>query len=327
MRSLFIVIIFFSFIALSRSDKCVKWGNVFDVPLEGNNIPLACTLPTGKPVCCEATDDISTFGSTSRGVGNLYANLIEDGAKSASSNPESCVIAKSYHSSPQEVRDFEFSVKLQKIQDFQERFTRLMDYVTSDEVVANSTRWLSRVTYHMQHHSISKVEGKHHEDDMEFMSYFKITKSCSDSGVTSWLEFIEPITLTARHPFGFGRCRPSHAYFKAKNEASPAGGIGRKRVSVGRSNVDYVLLQSGVNIHHHSHDSQGNLQRTTSTVIHRSSDYNHFNSSIFTSAYTPTKTVVSDSRSPMYFMLDSGTSTFDSSLVWFTCAYSQVKLF
>lgn len=325
MRILSIWIILLTFIQVLLSDKCVKWGNVFDVPLEGNNIPLLCNLPTGKPVCCEAVDEISLYGSTSQGVGNSFVNLMDEQIKSSTSNPESCVITKSYYSSPQEIRDFEFVLKLQKIEDFQERFTNLMDYVTSPEVVANSTRWLTRVSYHMQHHSITPWTGKLHEDDIEFLSYFKITKSCTNSGISSWIEWIEPITVTARHPFGFGRCRPAHAYFKGKGEGNPTAGLERRKVSVGRSNVDYVLLQSGVNIYSHSHDSQGNLQRTKSIVVQRGSDNFHINSTAFTSAYEPTTTTFIDSRPPKFFMLDSGTSTFDSSLVWFTCAYSQVR--
>ena len=58
----------------SSSEKCLKFGGQFDVPLISNNVKLDCTLPNGKKVCCTAVnqkDSIST-----KGVGEDYADLM-----------------------------------------------------------------------------------------------------------------------------------------------------------------------------------------------------------------------------------------------------------
>ena len=90
-----------------------------------------------------------------------------------------------------------------------------MKYVTSDDYIRNSTIWLERVKYHMS------GQGDLTQDspaDYEYLSRFEFTRTCSSIAgeeTTSWVEWIEPIGITARHPFGFGKCRQSPAYYSA----------------------------------------------------------------------------------------------------------------
>ena len=63
-----------------------------------------------------------------------------------------------------------------------------------------------------------------------------------------------------------------------------------KMPGAGRSDVDYVLLMSGKDLHRHK---SGSIRNT---------------------------------RPPKHFLLDAGTSTFDSSLYWFTWAFSQRRI-
>lgn len=56
------------------------------------------------------------------------------------------------------------------------------------------------------------------------------------------------------------------------------------------TNTDYVLLQSGRSQLNHSTFQNGGIQKTAK-----------------------------------YFLLDAGTSSFETSLYWFTCAYLQVN--
>jgi hypothetical protein len=81
------------------------------------------------------------------------------------------------------------------------------------------------------------------DDDYELLSRFEVTKTCSGGETVRWVEWIEPLTVTARHPFGLSSCRPAApTYSKSANAAV-------RKLRVGRSNVDYVLLQSGKHIH------------------------------------------------------------------------------
>jgi hypothetical protein len=137
------------------------------------------------------------------------------------------------------------------------------------------------------------------------LSRFEVTRTCSDAAtvnvVTKWTEWIEPIGITARHPFGFGKCRPAAPYYNSNGEHNPSK---KNKPRVGRSDVDYVLLQSGAALYRHSHSASGRRMRA--------------NGGGSGSRGAP--------AAPKHYMFDAGTSTFDSSLFWFTCAYSQVRL-
>jgi hypothetical protein len=105
--------------------------------------------------------------------------------------------------------------------------------------------------------------------------------------VETWKEWIEPITIHARHPFGMSTCRNTQKY--------------SWKTRTGRSDSDYVLLQSGKALHDHTYPKH---YSNTGGRKHKKSSL--------------------QANNIKHFMLDAGTSTFDSSLFWFTCAYSQV---
>ena len=223
-------------IALSsaaKNDKdCVKWGDQFQVPLRSKNVKLDCKLPDGRRVCCAAVIGDSTMAAKdssklSRGVG--YEMVMPLTPDQESRGKSKCEVKKVYISSPQEKRDLLMSSQLQKIVSQDERLEALMKYVTSDEMMANSTKWLSRVTEHMQSEHILKST----DIDMEYLSRFHMIKKCGiDSEIIEWDEWIEPVNIAARHPFAFSSCRNTWQHFKGKQ-------------GVDRSDVDYVLLQSG----------------------------------------------------------------------------------
>ena len=72
---------------------------------------------------------------------------------------------------------------------------------------------------------------------------------------------------------------------------------------MGRSDVDYVLLQSGAALHKQTHTANNKRIRPSNSV----------GKSV--QPLPPNK----------HYLFDAGTSTFDSSLFWFTCAFSQVS--
>jgi hypothetical protein len=262
--------------ALRSNRPCVKWGNTFDVSLSSNNVIRSCKLPDSRPVCCSAVE-------TSEKVKNQHSykpigmNMEYHEQKSYDNE---CKLTKVYVSSPQELRDLQFSKYISTLSaDHTDsiRLETLVNYTVSEEIIRNSSLWLDRIKYHM---SSEKSPEYNKNIDFEFLSRFEYTRSCG-SNIEKWIEWIEPITITARHPFSFGRCRNARPLFKSNTPRTD------------RSNVDYVLLQSGESL-----VRQFNGRRVKSNG-------NNF--------------------IPKHFMFDAGTSTFDSSLFWFLCGYAQVK--
>lgn len=220
---------------------------------------------------------------------------------------------KLYVSSPQELRELAEADRIDSIPGdknaymIEARSHALLQYVTSEDYIRNSTIWLERVKAHMSSQEGSTATAA----DREYLSRFEFTRTCTSSSsadgsastdgtvVTKWTEWIEPIGITARHPFGFGKCRPAAPYYNSNGEHNPSK---RNKPRVGRSDVDYVLLQSGASLHEQTHTPTGRRIKSASST-------------------GTTSRALQPSR---HFMFDAGTSTFDSSLFWFTCAYSQV---
>jgi hypothetical protein len=49
------------------------------VPLEGSNVPLPCSLPDGRKICCAAVTNDTQLLASSRGVGLGYLPKERDG--------------------------------------------------------------------------------------------------------------------------------------------------------------------------------------------------------------------------------------------------------
>jgi hypothetical protein len=105
----------------------------------------------------------------------------------------------------------------------------------------------------------------------------------------NWRNWIEPLTLHSRHPFAYKRCRhysPIYKQLKAAYRDFPANAT-----NPGMNNIDYILLQSGEEV-----AKEVSLTRDTNVAQAK------------------------------HLLLDIGTSTFDSSVWWFACAYSQRRI-
>ncbi|RYH31389.1 hypothetical protein EON65_02675 [archaeon] len=277
--------------AAGAPQKCVKWGNTFDVSLSSKNLLRPCKLPDGRPICCSAVDASETASPFAKGVGSNFipnANITKlSGQARRQELNQICSLTKVYVSSPQELRDLSKAKEISRQSTDHTDPTRLktlVDYVYSEEVLRNSSYWLARVKHHMTNPASSE---NIHPHDSEFLSRFEFTRTCGQQTET-WIEWIEPITITARHPYAFGTCRPVSPLISASHPRT------------GRSDVDYVLLQSGKDLHKQHYHESG-----------RRALYNEGKRGRLSV--------------PKHFMLDSGTSTFDSSLFWFTCGYAQVS--
>ena len=181
------------------------WGDTYE-GAKTKVVQLDCLNQDKKQVCCSAVNQSHTL---SRGVGTDYERFIHgtsDHDSSAKHAAGKCEVKKQYIPSPYELRDFQFAKDLELIKDAAVRLDKLLTYVTTDEMIVNSTKWLNRVKIHMQ----SEVTPTPTPDDFEFLSRFHITKVCKqDAGgeiKTEWDEWIEPLSIHARHPFAWIDC-------------------------------------------------------------------------------------------------------------------------
>lgn len=310
---------------LASSEPCVKWGNTFDVPLGGKNLVRECKSPSGTKVCCDAVDS----SVSDRGIGKGYKDgdavrrpkktlfgdekdvvdlvdrrsrrrlatqleFLEKWTKGGRTKEPSttdvdvdgdCKISREYFSSPHEVRELQKAEEISllgagdsadssEVDDgsklpvavHEKRLDALLSHILSTESVNNATFWLDRVSAHMSSEKVP--EG--HKHDLEFLSRFEVTKTCHGKAMKKWTEWIEPLTITTRHPFSYSTCKKIWQRFSSAPRT-------------GRSDVDYVLLKSGKQL----------LEEETG------------------------------GGSVKHYLLDAGTSKFESSLSWFTCAFSQ----
>ena len=196
-----------------------------------------------------------------------------------------CTINREYISSPYELMHFEMAMKFEKMNRGEHR-KHLIDFITSEAEVQRSREWLKRVGERMQFGHLIPTET---EPDKELLSKFIVTRLCSQTtsygsdgsdlieSNTSWIEYIEPLTVHARHPFAYHHMKGIHYQNLT----------GKDKVHL--TSADFVLLQSAVSLYNATVPNFG--QREGQITKH--------------------------------FLFDAGTSTFDSSLYWFVCAYSQ----
>lgn len=226
-----------------------QWGNKFSRNLVSTFPSMDCIFYR-RPICCSALE--TPPPSTT--------NLKQ--------KHDHCVIKKEYLPSPYEVRHLRKAEELAEITDLKHRTEKFIEFVESSAEVEHAQKWLERIK--IRQTNLNVVENA---VDREYLSRFKVIQKCQNKPDTFWLEYIEPLSVHARHPFGLTQCR--NPLFDVKRFI-----YNRKVGYVSYLSVDYLLLQS-------HHDLNGHLP-------HR------------------------------FFLLDAGTSRFDSSLYWFVCAYQQV---
>lgn len=228
-----------------------QWGTKFSRNIVSTFPPMDCKFHR-RPICCSALESTNPISTTP--LKPKYEN---------------CVPKKEYFPSPYEIRHLQKAEELAKIVDFKERTQKFLEFIESAEELDHVKKWLERIK--TRQHSYNIVEN---DVDREYLSRFRVTQKCQNGPGTSWWEYIEPLTVHARHPLGFSHCR--NPLYETKRFV-----YNRKIGYVSYLSVDYLLLQS-------HHDLNG---------------------------YSP----------PHFYLLDAGTSRFDSSLYWFVCAYQQVS--
>jgi hypothetical protein len=268
------------------------------------------------------------FSSSSSSSSSVNSMLSFKNRKS----PLICIVTREYIPSPYEISHINKALEIQNSfpDDEEQRREALLDFMFSD--IKHANIWLKRVAELSQ---TSSSPSSPSEDDFEYLSRFKVTRKCSrdasssskrDSTSTatrrkkpgnrsngggsgsgsvssgheySWYEWIEPITVYARHPFSYLQCQPKKGRKHNLKLSSSYDGVIYKEerepievIPPSLINTDYILIQNSADVNE--------LER-----------YSSFNSK----------------RSPIppkHYFFDSGSSTFDSSLNQFLCSYLQV---
>lgn len=220
-----------------------RWGSPFNTgSLQSSNVIRDCVLPqNGANVCCYALNASTTYledvrsQSYERGLGFQKVDTA-DAIKGKNKNIDrtGCVVSRVYHPSSFENVQMELAYSIQNISTIVGRYEALREAILGDGMVLNSTIWTKRVQERMTTMAFSS--GQTDVDEI-YLSRFHVKAICDDGHTEEWDEYIEPLTIQARHPFGYEQC--------------PKGFWDEQRTThkaLSMTNVDYVLLQSGLDL-------------------------------------------------------------------------------
>jgi len=270
----------------------IRWGNTFAVPIVTDVVVKACKLPNGNDVCCTAVD--GSVDEAGRGVGNgLYAPI-------SSSDKTECTITKTYVSSPWELEQLKESVRISKIGQAELELNRDKEY-GADEVDDGSH--LPLQIHEQRQRALLDYIGseayiKHSKKMLERIKVHMSSGNAPEKIVDDDWFYLSYWKYVKKCPYTFTNVEwnewiePVIITSRHPFSYSSCRKVGGELVNKGvprtdRSNVDYVLLKSGKQL-------QNDRKRKQTKNSH--------------------------------YFLDAGTSTFDSSLLWFTCAYSQRRI-
>lgn len=260
-----------------------------------NTIDLSCHHG-GHPVCCSIADDNP---DSSPAMSPYYPRQ----APTPLTKEGFCTVQKEYIPSKYEEIHFAKVKEVNgKFHDERRRREEYTDFIFDD--IPHAIKWMNRVQYHMK---LREIPGSRSEqdisDDEYYLSKFKVTRTCQQSSSSSatsevFYEYIEPLTIYGRHPYGIIACAKDvfkrigdEIHYKGKSVTIP--------FKVSKQSRDYVLL-ANVN-------------------------YPYYNSSFY--QVNEEGSTVTKLKPRKRFLFDAGSKTFDSSLFWFVCGYLQVSQF
>lgn len=293
-------------IAVSNTTKCVQWKRKYDGVVSDTMI-ADCVRGNGDPICCAA---VSPRNETlePRGVGFEAYTVLPASWRLGTVAPLACNTTRLYQPSSYESEHFRLAQELNTIEDSEEREEVLLKYLSSGHEIKRNYEWLKLVHILMRGQNLYSFGDR----EAEILSHFEIQEVCvrKDGSVlkSSWKEWIEPITVHGRHPFAFAQCRHLKSIVQAfpkrlsrsafqKIQSDPEYDYRLTELpdipaAVPIMNVDYILLQAAESMRR-SHAVDG-------------------------------ENLGAQNFKRKHFMMDAGSSTFDSSLFWFACSYSQV---
>lgn len=189
--------------------------------VESVNLPLGCAW-NGHPMCCGLVNE--SF---------ITPNYPRSRVLPVQTVDHHCVLHKQYVPSPYEAKHMAKAQEWLSLS-YEDSRTALREYIVED--IPHSLKWLARVKEHMYAGSAAAAAGT--EDDLLYLSYFQISRMCGDKITQTWTEWIEPLTVHARHPFAMMDCPGQDYLQKHRSAVTP----------VNIQNVDYVLLKSAAHL-------------------------------------------------------------------------------
>lgn len=310
----------------------VRFGDTFPNPLVSKNVHLDCAF-NGLPICCGLVEESSPYN-----VHRVALTRFES---------VGCTVTKVYEPSSYEVKHIQKSHELASIADEKSRRDELLTFMFDD--IPQSNIWLERVRDRMLNGGTSVPTSA----DWEYLSRFVVTEQCTAKHARSgqmtttsktWYEWIEPLTVHMRHPFGFTQCFtgwwPQPHWVGAFQDREDS-----MNFKAGLMLADYVLLHSSRDRTVLESNNASGHNRTAGRRPGQTPRTSHLRSPPITSLSTqqnafpaqrhlqfrtvnvpnePTKPVRSSAQGKNFFF-DVGTSTFDSALFWFVCGYLQVN--
>ena len=253
------------------------------------NIQSDCILAK-TPICCGLLMN-QTTASKSNTVPYPRQDYVTHDIRNHHHNSHpNCTFHREYIPSAYEEKHIRWASEFNSHANIAVRAEHVVRRIMED--MDDAAIWLARVKVHMTADPMKPINAT--KEDYEYLSRFIVTKTCAHRS-ESWEEWIEPLTIHARHPYSIIPCILDNRIPKYYPNLS------KLRYSESFKNLskfqvtqfDYIITQSNLNL------KRGAVY----------SDDNHL--------YT---------THPKHYLFDAGTSTFLSSLSLFLCAYLQVSI-
>lgn len=171
-----------------------------------------------------------------------YKYYMNPSTKRVQSPKTKCVTSRKYISSQYELLHLNFSLHLASIpiNHFVERIDEIIRFIASNEEFDRVHNMLHRIRFRMENNiDMDSI------DDLFLLSRYEVTTTCNGASSTT-TEYIEPLTIYGRNPYGFMKCMKGLK--RAKNHLIP---IYPQLKLTESQNVDYILL------HHHVNQPDG----------------------------------------------------------------------
>ena len=267
----------------------IQWAKSFP-GVSSESLNMSCRFE-GKPICCSAVDEDHYFDWVDEN--RLKSNVIPKKKSRhalheefAGSELESkCSDSRVYHPSPYEIKHIEFAGYLHS--NFKSNTRESTQKLV--EFITSPVAFREAKLWLERVKFHTKNGSSYSEDDEYILSKFVITRTCrskkgNDSSNITY-SWIEWIEPLSVH------CRHPFAWSQCGSVPKMNGAS-----TANLTDIDYLLLQNGESFHNHTSPNSALLkhmpQRQSLPIKH--------------------------------YLFDAGTSTFDSSLVFFVCMYAEV---
>ena len=273
---------------IRRLGDQIQWGETFQ-PVESNLIRREC-VTHGYPVCCAlVSNTTTTTTTTATAAANPNVNLYERNFEKVNNDNKNNINHYDHRNCPRTREYIPSSYELEHINKAKEFNT-----IENDDARYNAILDYA-FSYEQVEHSrnwLKRVEAHMNSSsdppfsihDERYLSRFVETYNCKHVNKTFVrTEWIEPLTIHSRHPFAW-----CHSQCPVRRKGYCAN-LTSDENSTHIVNSDYVIVAS----------SSANNSEIKDDLKPHQSNYDK-----------------------KYFF-DAGTSTFNSGLVWFLCAYAQ----